>query len=40
MERYGATDTLVCTAHFPLPSAGRVVSAGDAFRFEFEQADW
>jgi glyoxylase-like metal-dependent hydrolase (beta-lactamase superfamily II) len=39
MERYADTDTLVCTAHFPLPSAGRVVAAGDAFRFEPE-ADW
>jgi glyoxylase-like metal-dependent hydrolase (beta-lactamase superfamily II) len=36
MERYADTDTLVCTAHFPLPSAGRVVAAGDAFRFEPE----
>jgi glyoxylase-like metal-dependent hydrolase (beta-lactamase superfamily II) len=39
MERYADTDTLVCTAHFPLPSAGRVVSAGDAFRFE-PGPDW
>jgi glyoxylase-like metal-dependent hydrolase (beta-lactamase superfamily II) len=40
MERYGDTDTLVCTAHFPLPSAGRIVAAGDAFRFDFDQTDW
>jgi glyoxylase-like metal-dependent hydrolase (beta-lactamase superfamily II) len=39
MERYADTDTLVCTAHFPLPSAGRIVSQGDAFRFE-AGADW
>jgi len=39
MERYADTDMLVCTAHFPLPSAGRIVGDGDAFRFEAE-ADW
>ena len=39
MERYADTDMLVCTAHFPLPSAGRIVADGDAFRFEAE-ADW
>ncbi len=27
------TSTLVCTAHFPSPSAGRIVRDGDAFRF-------
>ena len=40
LERYCDTDTLVCTAHFPLPSAGRVVRAGDAFRFEYDQRSW
>lgn len=40
LERYCETDTLVCTAHFPLPSAGRVVRAGDAFRFEFDDRSW
>jgi glyoxylase-like metal-dependent hydrolase (beta-lactamase superfamily II) len=40
MERYCDTDTLVCTVHFPLPSAGRIVADGDAFRFDFEDADW
>lgn len=40
LERYCETDTLVCTAHFPLPSAGRVVRAGDAFRFEYDQRSW
>jgi glyoxylase-like metal-dependent hydrolase (beta-lactamase superfamily II) len=39
LERYAGTDTLVCTAHFPLPSAGRIVAKGDAFRFEAD-ADW
>jgi hypothetical protein len=27
---------LVCTAHFPLPSAGRIVADGAAFRFQAE----
>jgi hypothetical protein len=40
MERYCGTDTLICTAHFPLPSAGRVVADGDAFRFAFDDTDW
>ena len=40
MQRYAETDTLVCTAHFPLPSAGRVVRDGDAFRFVAEDATW
>jgi glyoxylase-like metal-dependent hydrolase (beta-lactamase superfamily II) len=39
LERHADTDTLVCTAHFPLPSAGRIVAAGDAFRFRAE-AEW
>ena len=30
LERYADTDTLVCTAHFPLPSAGRIVADGTA----------
>ena len=38
LERYCDTDTLICTAHFPLPSAGRIVAEGDAFRFVFDQA--
>ena len=40
MERYGDTDALVCTAHFPLPSAGRIVAHGNAFRFDFDDPDW
>lgn len=39
MERYVDTDTLICTAHFPLPSAGHIVPDGDAFRFDFD-ATW
>ena len=38
MERYCDTDTLICTTHFPLPSIGRIVADGDAFRFEFDDA--
>ena len=40
MERYGETDTLICTAHFPLPSAGRIVAERDAFRFVLEADRW
>ena len=40
MERHCDTDTLILTAHFPLPSAGRIVPEGDAFRFAFDDADW
>jgi glyoxylase-like metal-dependent hydrolase (beta-lactamase superfamily II) len=40
MERYGDTDTLVCTAHFPLPSTGRIVAERGAFRFDFDKTDW
>ena len=35
LEEHADRNTLVMTAHFPLPSVGRVVSAGDAFRFEY-----
>ena len=40
LERYCDTPTLVCTAHFPLPSAGRVVRAGNAFRFVYDDQPW
>ena len=40
LERYCDTPTLVCTSHFPLPSAGRIVRAGDAFEFEFDAGTW
>ena len=40
LEQYADTSTLVCTAHFPLPSAGRVVSEGDAFRFVYDEQSW
>ncbi len=40
LERHCDTPTLVCTAHFPLPSAGRVVRAGNAFRFVYDDRPW
>lgn len=40
LENCCDTDILVCTTHFPLPSAGRVVSHGDAFRFVNDQEQW
>lgn len=34
LERYCDTPTLCCTAHFPSPSAGRVVRWGDGYRLD------
>ncbi len=36
LDRYCDTDTLICPAHFPLPSSGRIVSWNDAYRFEVD----
>jgi glyoxylase-like metal-dependent hydrolase (beta-lactamase superfamily II) len=38
MRRYADTDTLVMTGHFPSPTAGRIVSHGDQFRFAFKES--
>ncbi|BCZ79975.1 MBL fold metallo-hydrolase [Paraburkholderia terrae] len=38
MSRYADTSTKLLTAHFPSPTAGRIVSHGDAFRFAFDKA--
>ncbi len=35
LEDHADRDKIVMTAHFPLPSVGRVVSQGDAFRFDY-----
>jgi glyoxylase-like metal-dependent hydrolase (beta-lactamase superfamily II) len=40
LERYCETNVIVCTAHFPLPSAGYVLRQGDGFRFECDNNDW
>jgi glyoxylase-like metal-dependent hydrolase (beta-lactamase superfamily II) len=37
LERYSETATRVYTAHFPLPSAGLVRAAGDAFTFVYSE---
>lgn len=37
MRRYADTDTLLMTGHFPSPTAGRIVSHGDQFRFAFDR---
>jgi glyoxylase-like metal-dependent hydrolase (beta-lactamase superfamily II) len=37
MDSYCETDTLICTAHFRLPSIGRFVRFGDAFDFRFRE---
>ena len=38
LERHAGGDTLIMPAHFPAPSAGRLVRAGDTFRFVFDEA--
>jgi glyoxylase-like metal-dependent hydrolase (beta-lactamase superfamily II) len=40
MERYVETDVLVCTAHFPLPSAGHFIRRGDVFDFAYDSTEW
>lgn len=40
LERHCDTDTLVCAAHFPLPSAGHIVADRDAFRFQDDEVEW
>lgn len=40
MERYCDTGVLICTAHFPLPSAGHFVRHGEVFDFRYDAADW
>ena len=40
LEKYCDSGVLVCTMHFPLPSAGLIVSDGNAFRFEYEEKYW
>jgi glyoxylase-like metal-dependent hydrolase (beta-lactamase superfamily II) len=40
LERHAGSGTLICTAHFPLPSIGRIEADGGAFRFVAEPADW
>ncbi len=34
VERYADTDTLLLTAHFPTPTAGRIISHRDAFKLQ------
>jgi hypothetical protein len=33
LEQHCDTEALICTAHFPSPSMGRVTRWGDGFRF-------
>ena len=39
LEAHCETDTLVCTAHFPAPSVGRIVRVGDRFGFRYGGAE-
>ena len=34
IDQVAETDTAFLTAHFPTPTAGRIVRSGEAFRFE------
>jgi len=36
LKRYADTDTLIMPSHFPSPTVDRIVSAGDTWRFAFE----
>ena len=40
LEKYCESGVLVCTSHFPLPSAGLIVPDGNAFKFEYEEQYW
>jgi glyoxylase-like metal-dependent hydrolase (beta-lactamase superfamily II) len=40
LEQSCESGALVCTAHFPLPSAGCVVRSGGGFRFEVDPHPW
>ncbi|MFT3805062.1 MAG: MBL fold metallo-hydrolase [Burkholderiaceae bacterium] len=37
LERCADTSTLLLTAHFPAPTAGRICSCGESFRFRFSE---
>jgi len=39
LATYADTPTLVMPAHFPTPGAGRIIEAGDAWRFRFDDED-
>ena len=39
LQRHSQAGTQVLTAHFPLPSAGQIKTAGDAFQFEYN-TEW
>ena len=36
LEELADTPSFLLTGHFPAPTAGRVISNGEAFRFEFQ----
>lgn len=39
LDTHAETPTLVMPAHFPTPGAGRIVEAGDTWRFRFDDED-
>ena len=40
LDRYCESDTLICTAHFPLPSAGHIIRSEEACRFVYDEPKW
>jgi glyoxylase-like metal-dependent hydrolase (beta-lactamase superfamily II) len=40
METHAELGSLVCMMHFPLPSAGRFHTKGDAFHFSYDEESW
>ena len=39
LETYAETPTMVLPAHFPSPSAGRIVRIGNTWRFQFDETE-
>ena len=40
LDRYCESDTLICTAHFPLPSAGHIIRSEANYRFVYDEPEW
>ena len=37
LQRYAESPVIILPAHFPTPTAGRIVRAGSAWRFSFSE---
>ena len=40
LDHYCESDTLICTAHFPLPSAGYIIRSEETYRFVYDEPEW